>query len=229
MESGSNPLPVQTADGWQHRRITAETASRYFNGATTNIGVQMGTASNGLTDVDLDCDEALTIAPYLLPTTNSIFGRPSKRNSHRLYITDLASAYNVAAIQLKDPKTKGMMLERRIGGGDRGAQTVFPASTHEEGEAVAWERGLNGEPAAVDGLELERKVRLVAACALMARYWPANGSHGRHAAALVAGGFLARCGHHRSLVKVYVEAIAKAARDEDVGDRRKAAEDAAVA
>jgi hypothetical protein len=29
---------------------------------------------------------------------------------------------------------KNMLLEVRIGGGDKGAQTVFPDSTHEEGD-----------------------------------------------------------------------------------------------
>ena len=30
-----------------------------------------------------------------------------------------------------------MLLEARIGGGDKGAQTVFPDSTHEEGDVAS--------------------------------------------------------------------------------------------
>jgi hypothetical protein len=92
---GWNPVPIlyrtkaPRGDGWQQRRITVETAPQWFNGAASNIGVQLGAASNGLTDIDLDCAETITIAPYILPPTKAIFGRPSKRNSHRLYITNL--------------------------------------------------------------------------------------------------------------------------------------------
>jgi hypothetical protein len=49
-----------------------------------NIGVQLGRASGGLTDVDLDCTEVLALADDFLPFTNAIFGRRSKRRSHRL-------------------------------------------------------------------------------------------------------------------------------------------------
>ena len=62
------------AEGWQKLRIGADDASRYFNGAKQNIGVILGEASHGLTDIDLDCDEAVRAAPYMLPKTRS-FGR----------------------------------------------------------------------------------------------------------------------------------------------------------
>jgi hypothetical protein len=228
---GWNPVPIPhrtkapRGDGWQHRRITQETAPHYFNGAASNIGVQLGAASNGLTDVDLDCAETIAIAPYILPATKAIFGRASKRNSHRLYVTHLAATTDTATVLFKDPRTKAVLLELRIGGGDKGAQTVFPCSVHPDGEPINWEE--NGEPATVDGDELARKVRLVAAFALMARYWPGDG--GRHDAARVIGGFLARAGQHRTQVKVCAEAVAKAADDEEWRDRRAAAEDAAIA
>jgi hypothetical protein len=141
--------------------------------------------SKGLTDVDLDCAEAVAISPYVLPPTEAIFGRASKRNSHRLYQTALAATCDQATC---DPRARNMLLELRIGGGDKGAQTVFPGSTHESGELIAWE--VNGEPAPCDPAELEAKVRLVAAFSLLARYWPAEGS--RHQAALIIGGFLSR-------------------------------------
>jgi hypothetical protein len=231
IQRGWNPVPIPhrtkapRGDGWQHRRITLETAPQYFNGTPQNIGVQLGPASNGLTDVDLDCSETIAIAPYILPHTKAIFGRASKRNSHRLYVTNLAANTDAAAVQLKDPTTKGVLLELRIGGGGLGAQTVFPGSVHPDGETINWEE--NGEPATVDGGELVQKVRLVAACALMARYWPGEG--GRHDGARVIGGFLARAGHNKTLVKVCAEAVAKAASDPEWRDRRIAAEDAAVA
>jgi hypothetical protein len=165
---GWTPVPVvfrgkrPVGEAWQHRRITEETARQYFNGAGSggyNIGLQLGAASGGLTDIDLDCREAIVIAPYVLPPTDSIFGRKSKRASHRFYVTDLCQQTDAAAFQLRDPRTKGILVELRIGGGTTGAQTVVPPSMHESGELVAWE--VNGEAVRVDGDELARLVRLL--------------------------------------------------------------------
>jgi hypothetical protein len=50
-----------------------------------NVGVKMGEASNGLIDVDLDCPEAVALAPEVLPATGAMFGRPSRRSAHWLY------------------------------------------------------------------------------------------------------------------------------------------------
>jgi hypothetical protein len=231
IERGWNPVPIPhrmkapRGDGWQARRIDAMSASQYFNREPANVGVLLGPASGGLTDVDLDCAEAIAVAPYTLPKTGAIFGRASKRASHRLYITDLAACIDNAVVQLKDPKTKAMLIELRIGGGGKGAQTVFPGSTHEGGEAIFWEEG--GEPSRVDGSELQRSVLMTAACALMARCWPGDGS--RHTAALIVGGFLARADLSIERARLYVEAIAKAAGDPEWRDRRKAGEDAATA
>ena len=75
---------------WQNLRITRETASKYFNGAPQNIGAILGEASGGLTDVDLDCDEAVAVASYFLPRTAAMFGRATRRTSHYLYKTKLA-------------------------------------------------------------------------------------------------------------------------------------------
>jgi hypothetical protein len=92
---GWNPVPVPfrakkpIGDGWQKRVITAANLSKYINGEPMNIGVLMGVTSKGLCDVDLDCPEAIIIAPYVLPRTRAIFGRKSARNSHYLYYADL--------------------------------------------------------------------------------------------------------------------------------------------
>jgi hypothetical protein len=107
---------------WQDLRISHETALRYFNSATQNIGVILGPASGGLTDVDLDCPEVIGLASYFLPRTDAIFGRASKRNSHWLYVTRLAESDDKAAIRYEDPTGAGTLLEVRFGGGDKGAQ-----------------------------------------------------------------------------------------------------------
>ncbi len=46
-----------------------------------------------------------------------------------------------------------MILELRIGGGGKGAQTVFPGSVHETGELIAWDEKENIARAEGDSLK----------------------------------------------------------------------------
>jgi AAA domain/Bifunctional DNA primase/polymerase, N-terminal len=227
---GWNPVAVtfQTkkpiGDGWQHRLIdNACTAAEHFNCGPQNIGIMLGPTSHGLTDVDLDSMMAIAVAPYLLPRTAAIFGRESKRASHWLFHTDLAETFDSAALRFQDPGGR-VLLELRIGGGSKGAQTVFPGSVHESGEPIAWEPDGDGEPATVDGTDLLRHVKRTAAAALLASAWPADGS--RHDAALSLGGVLARAGFTEQDAGLFVESVARTAGDEEWRDRRTAARDA---
>jgi Bifunctional DNA primase/polymerase, N-terminal len=218
---GKNPI---AGEGWQGLIITTETAPKYFANGKVNLGGMMGAHSNGLTDVDCDCPEALEAAPYLLPPTNMLFGRPSTPGAHWLYITKLFRTIDKAAIACDDPVAKKerrqcRIVELRIGGGGKGAQTVFPPSKHESGEIITWEK--NGDPAVFDGASLERRVAALAACSLIARYWPGEGV--RQDAALALGGFLSRVGKQPQVIKLMVEAIAKAAKDEEWKQRAEAA------
>jgi RecA-family ATPase len=231
---GWNPVPVDhrskkpsTGNGWQLRIIDATNAPHYFNGGQMNVGVMLGPSSHGLTDVDLDCEEARTVAPYILPRTGAIFGRASSRAAHWLYYTDLSVNADKAVLIFNDPTTRSRVLELRIGGAS-GAQTVFPGSTHEDtGEAITWEE--SGEPASVDGNDLTRRIHELAAYSLIARYWPAPGLKARHDAALIVGGFLARAGKSAPDIKIAAEAIARAVNDPEWRNRREAAENAATA
>jgi hypothetical protein len=232
---GWNPVPVgyrskkpTNGEGWQHVRVTTENVTTHFNGGRQNVGVQMGPASNNLTDVDLDSDVAIALAPAFLPTTGAVFGRPTAPSSHWLYTTDLAAKYHGANLAFDDPrkpKKEGRFLELRIGGGGKGSQSVFPPSTHKEtGEIIAWVRG--GDPAVVDGLALKRAASLLASCCLLASYWPATGS-GCHDAALAVGGFLARTGLEAEEVRNAVDAVAAYANPERREELARTAEDAA--
>jgi hypothetical protein len=222
---GKKPL----GNGWQLRVIDATNAAQYFNGEKLNIGAVLGPTSRKLTDVDLDCDEAIAIAPYILPRTRARFGRASKRESHRLYYTELSTvAGRPAVIAFDDPrkpKQQGRLIELRVGG-DSGAQSVLPGSVHKTGETITWEE--DGEPATVDGGDLLRRVKTVAAYTLLARYWPAEGS-GHHDTARVVGGFLARAGLGPETIRGHVEAIAKAANSTRWKELCRTAEDAAKA
>jgi hypothetical protein len=203
---GIKPVPVPrnkknpVIPRWQHLDITAENATQYFNGAALNVGAIMG--RGGLTDVDLDCAEAVALAPHFLPDTHSIYGRPGKRRSHWLYTC--SDPDPKASIKLTD-ETKACIVELRMGGGGKGAQSVMPGSTHTSGELYAWDK--DGERMQAPCDALKAGITKIAVGTVLIRHWPARGS--RHDAALVVGGFLARAGWTPDDVEQLVETICR--------------------
>jgi hypothetical protein len=117
-----------------------------------------------------------------------VFGRQSKPFSHLLYRSDPP----VPTAQFRDPLDRSMLVELRGLSSDSsvGLQTVVPPSIHETGEPIRFETGFEGAPANVDADVLLSAVQKVAATALFARHWPAQGS--RHHAFLALAGVLAR-------------------------------------
>jgi hypothetical protein len=241
IQRGWNPVPnafkckEPIGDGWEKRTIDNSNVGQFFNGQL-NVGIVLGYSSGGLVDVDLDCPEAIAMAPFCLPPTGAIFGRPSARAAHWLYrVTllpeDLKITEGKSVLKFRDsklfqariPGAKATLVELRLGG-DKGAQTVFPGSTHESGEAISWEE--TGEPVLADAAELIKQVKLVAVGALFIRYWPGLGA--RHDAALAVGGFMARAGYKPDWIKYFVERIAREAGCSDVADKKKAAFDSAT-
>jgi AAA domain-containing protein/bifunctional DNA primase/polymerase-like protein len=224
------PLRYQTKEpiGTDWQNVAAD-VDHAFNGELRNLGIQMGSASGGLCDVDLDVDEARAIAPYILPKTNSRFGRASARDAHWLYQTDAPTDAG-AARQFRDPTDDQMLVELRLGAG-AGAQTMFPPSIwtdagdrEKEAEAIKWEddRG----PTPVEFKDLLECVKRIAALSLLSRHWPRNGSKARHHTALVVGSFLARAGWNEPAIEVGMQAIMAATGDTEPKDRRRAAKDA---
>jgi hypothetical protein len=219
------PLPpgekAPRKQNWQTLTITESNIEQHFT-ASSNIGVRLGRASGGLTDVDFDCPEAVALADVLLPPTGAVFGRRSAPRSHRLYITDLSETARRAAIRYQEPQSLGgaVLVELRTGGGGKGAQTMFPPSRHPSGESVRWDE--DGRPERIDGAILARCVAAVAAGALLARHYPSEGS--RHDAALVLGGLLARVpGMDGDDIQRFVSAVARAAGDEEAEERGRTA------
>jgi hypothetical protein len=232
-----NPIPIPyrkkfpTDDDWPKLQITAANVAQYFDGNPQNIGVQLGPKSNGLTDIDLDCPEAIGLASYFLPRTDSTFGRASKPISHLLYT--IADAPDQATLKLSDPnKNKdgksNCIIELRMGGGSKGAQTVFPGSVHESGEPIEW--ATDGRVVESTYAILKTAVTKIAAATLLIRYFPAKGR--RHDAALALGGFLARAGWGVNDIGDFVEIVRRVAgignaAGEDPTNLKRAAVDAA--
>ena len=193
--------------GWQNLRLTEEDLPRYF-GNGEGVGLLLGEASGGLTDVDLDCPEAIRAASYFLPTTGMVHGRPEAPSSHWWYRTRLKKIF-----ELRDDEGK-KLLEVRAGG-----QTLVPPSVCESGEARMWETtGL--EPTRVDDEELLHAAKHLAAATLLARVWP---ERGRHDAALALSGALLRAGWGEKRTEVFIRAVCAGAEDEEPEDRVEAA------
>ena len=183
------PVPFRkkapTLDGWPELRLTATELSQYFNHQPSNLGVLLG-APYGATDIDLDSQQALRAWAELGPETGLVFGRSSAPASHHFFRTDPP----VKTVRYVDPLDKDCLLELRCltSDGGIGLQTVVPPSTHESGEQIRFDA--EGETTNIDADILSRAAAWAAAAALLAKYWPAQGS--RNAAFLALAGTLAR-------------------------------------
>jgi Bifunctional DNA primase/polymerase, N-terminal len=78
---GWKPIPVGFRSKrpiqwhWQHLGVTEVLLDTIFSdGKLLNVGVILGGTSGGLTDVDLDCSEAIALAKIVLPKTAAIGG-----------------------------------------------------------------------------------------------------------------------------------------------------------
>lgn len=102
--------------------------------AEDNVGVKLGDPSGGLIDVDLDCDEAVALAPYYLPATWT-FGR-DKRTTHYLYVTKGVKTHKPARAGIELRSTK--------------LQTVVPGSVHESGHEILFHSMPGQSPLHID-------------------------------------------------------------------------------
>lgn len=215
----SVPVPVKTKrpvlPGWQKLHFENGDVARLFGEAPQNVSVLLGPASGGLTDLDLDCMEAVRCAPLILPATASIFGRASKRASHYLYVTDLSTSQKKAFIKFEDPTDGKTLVEIRVGG-EKGAHTVFPGSVHESGEAVEWAN--NGEPEPVGDRELLKAGSKLAAVSLLARHWGGRGGRNEHR--MILHGFLLRNGISVDDTATFVDAVTIGAGGQAEPDQR---------
>ena len=130
-----------------------------------NIGIR---SVGGLVDIDMDAPEAVAVAGAFMPATGAIYGRPSKPRSHWLYKSKFERTIALRDLGRKDDSN---LLELRVQ-----HQSMAPPSVHPSGELVEWE--VFEDAPTIDEAELLRACRLVATCALIARYY--NPPHNRH-------------------------------------------------
>ncbi len=216
---GWQPLPVPAFDknnpkkngknpnrtNWENFSADESELPKYFNGHPQNIGVLLGSKSNGLTDIDLDSPEAVKMADYFLPKTEAVFGRTSKPRSHRLYVSDFP--------KMEKFEFGESIVEIRSTGG----QTVFPPSMHETGEIIEWQN--TGEPARIDAKDLRRAVALLASACIVSKFWR-NGI--RHELSLAVSGAMLNNGYTRSETENFIRAVCYASGDNELSDRLSA-------
>ena len=214
LAEGLSVIPIPRGEkgprlpNWQATAFTEEDF-----GADDNIGVRLGEPSGGLVDIDLDAPETIAAARVLLLQSQRVHGRPSKPASHYWF-----TCAGIKSQRFTAPNGDVLVEIRSTGG-----QTVLPPSTHPSGEVLSWEQ--EREPLAIEEHALRASVRLVAACALVARHYPAEGS--RHEAAGALAGFLALQKIEPAAIERLVRTAAEIAGDREASDRARFAGDTA--
>jgi len=171
--------------GWEALRITEDEIPNYWTNGQ-NIGVLVGEPSGWRVDVDLDADEAVTIAGRFLPPTLTS-GRISRPHSHWWYIAPEAVTQDWS-VPDREKQTDVKLVELR----STGRQTLVGPSTHPDGDSYIWHSGSGLEPAEIAADELAARCRELATATFIARRVPPVG--GRHDFALALAGFLVRPG-----------------------------------
>lgn len=211
---GFSPIPVPLGakapviKDWTKLRVTKETVAQYFP-EPSNVGILLGAASDGLVDIDLDCDEAISFAAELLPQTGAVFGRASRLGSHWLYRCEPAPEKTIKLVD----ENRHSVIELR----SNGSQTIFPPSVHTSGENIAWEK--RGDPSPVKEGEIVAAVRLVAAAVILSRHYPSQGS--RHDFTLTVANLLARAGYDEQVSRDFLLTLATNANDEEAPERMR--------
>ena len=214
-----------SVDDWQKLRLKPEQLRHHFGAAASNLGLLLG-EPYGITDVDLECAEALRIWQTYAPSTPCVFGHQSKPFSHWLYHQDPPGP----SLKFTDPIDKGILLELRClsNDGKVGRQTVIPPSVHKDsGEPIQFESRHDGDPGNVDADALVRAVKRTAAACVLARHYPPAGG-GRHDTELALAGVLARAGWTEDDAKMFMISVYTAVPSHDpraVGRVAQAVED----
>jgi len=163
---------------WTKRKLTETELPKYFGNADTacNIGIALGDASGGLTDLDFDWPYAYAFADILFANCPA-FGRQSKLRSHRIvYCFDLGAGrvtFELPAVAkghaLLPLKHAVCIAEIR----STGHYTVFPHGVHTSGELIEMHQA--GSPPTLEATELKRRMGLLAFCTLAAQMFPPVG------------------------------------------------------
>jgi hypothetical protein len=203
-------------DSWQDNTDNQK-AITYLH-ENSNLGILL---VDGYCDIDLDCPDAIALAPHFLPPT-AMFGRVSAPESHWVY--NLLFKENEADLKWYEkrviPKTVmelGTVAEFRYNNG----QTVHPPSIHGSGEAIVWYNG-NDDPMSIvleiDAGELKRCYLKL--CAMVLLKHVIYRGH-MHSATVMLVGALYHLGWDLDEATDFIEVLITACDMEDDEDRYK--------
>ena len=169
LEKDVYTVPLQSrskrpkAKNWPHLRLVEEDLKAGAFKVGDNIGALWGEPSAHATDVDLDMDEAIWVAEFLLPET-FIYGRSGKEYSH--YVFRVAGA-KTKKWQIRE---LGTIVEIR----STGAQSVIPPSRHPEGGMYFTHK--DTDFVSLTKIDLERLCDEIAVASVFLHYYPEAGS-----------------------------------------------------
>jgi DNA polymerase-1 len=200
--------------GWQTATINEQNFAENFPSAEAwNVGFRTGAEGNGFHDVDLDCPEAVHLAPHFLPETGWVFGRASNPCSHYVYKVTEGSTPTKKMVGVDGD----VLVELR---GDRSKTTAPPSYKVEPNEHVRWDQfDYENGPTEVGLEELKKVVSLLALACLILRHYPVPGA--RHGFTLSLAGGLIRSGLSEAEISHLVLTVAAAAGDPNLADRLK--------
>lgn len=215
LEMGIQPVPLYPKSkrpsggkGWTTLKVSEDTIDNFFK-PDDNIGGLWGEPSGWIVDVDLDWDEAIDFASHFLPETFT-YGRRTRPDSHYLFRCKGAEGYK------RILKSGEVIVEIR----STGSQSVLPPSMHPDGERYQIDH--NAPFAAITKRELERSVDIIAAGALLLRYFPDKGS--RHDYIHSLCGALLWSGWGEQEVRRFMECFLACIYDEESRDRQTTVE-----
>lgn len=191
-----------------------------------NIGIALGSRSNGLADIDIDDAELLEAAPVFLPKTEAKFGRyygkETQSLAHWLYRAPAEKSYKLTY-------HGQTLIEVRSTGG----QTVFPPSfvydkDLSELDLVCWDGGPKATAPDIESLAevsfeyLVSCVNLLAASVKTARHFKKSGFHD---GMFSWAGMLAKAGYSEEDTLKSTLWIAEQSGQEDLKDREQGVRD----
>lgn len=199
--------------GWQLRRLEDNNPGEFKE--DSNFGVVLGSASNNLVDIDLDCELARLLAPHFLPNTGWVFGRKTALRSHYLYkVTGDAGGTKRFVLDGES------FAEYRADGG----YTVFPPSIHKgTGEIIEFE--VQTELGESTREELLDCLTLMTICAIVL---PSYVEGSRHDLVLCLSGTLLSHGKSEEQVLHLIDVLSSITDDEESSNRLDAVRDTAA-
>lgn len=205
-------------DGWPHKAYPPEGFKEgYRVGLITGVEVA---PNKFLHDVDIDWADGAIIATKLLPATNFVYGRPSKRISHCFYTSEIP----IPTAQYTDID-KSMLIELRgtKQNGDLGLQSMAPPSIWEKNDKKEPLKFVkDGEPGHIASELLKKNVLHAAIAMIMAKHFGKNGFG--HEPRLAWSGFLLRLGIDVPDLILIGEAISSYCNNTEVDDVRRVVE-----